>query len=48
MFSEKVAVGSAWAWALLPNVMFWCTRASLGDELVGTVVGYDFLAGPDS
>ena len=26
MFSEKVAVGSAWAWALLPNVMFWCTR----------------------
>lgn len=27
MFSEKVAVGSAWAWALLPNVLFWCTRA---------------------
>jgi 4-amino-4-deoxy-L-arabinose transferase-like glycosyltransferase len=27
MFSEKVAVGSAWAWALLPNIMFWCTRA---------------------
>jgi 4-amino-4-deoxy-L-arabinose transferase-like glycosyltransferase len=26
MFSERVAVGSAWAWALLPNVMFWCTR----------------------
>lgn len=26
MFSEKVAVASAWAWALLPNVMFWCTR----------------------
>ncbi len=26
MFSEKVAVGSAWAWALLPNVIFWCTR----------------------
>src|ERR1700720_1575775 len=26
-FSEKVAVISAWAWALLPNVMFWCTRA---------------------
>ena len=26
MFSEKVAVGSSWAWALLPNVMFWCTR----------------------
>ncbi|MGB8064346.1 MAG: glycosyltransferase family 39 protein [Candidatus Sulfotelmatobacter sp.] len=28
MFSEKVAVGSAWAWALLPNIMFWCTRAA--------------------
>jgi len=27
IFSEKVAVGSAWAWALLPNVMFWCTRS---------------------
>jgi hypothetical protein len=27
MFSEKVAVGSAWAWVLLPNVMFWCTRS---------------------
>jgi 4-amino-4-deoxy-L-arabinose transferase-like glycosyltransferase len=27
IFSEKVAVGSAWAWTLLPNVMFWCTRA---------------------
>ena len=27
MFSEKVAIGSAWAWALLPNVLFWCTRA---------------------
>jgi len=26
IFSEKVAVGSAWAWALMPNVMFWCTR----------------------
>ncbi len=26
IFSVKVAVGSAWAWALLPNVMFWCTR----------------------
>ena len=27
VFSNKVAVWSAWAWALLPNVMFWCTRA---------------------
>ncbi len=26
MFSEKVAIGAAWTWALLPYVMFWCTR----------------------
>src|SRR6202789_4259172 len=26
IFSEKVAVGSAWTWTLLPYVMFWCTR----------------------
>jgi 4-amino-4-deoxy-L-arabinose transferase-like glycosyltransferase len=26
IFSEKVAIGSAWAWALLPNVMYWSTR----------------------
>jgi 4-amino-4-deoxy-L-arabinose transferase-like glycosyltransferase len=26
IFSERAAIGSAWAWALLPNVMFWCTR----------------------
>src|SRR5208282_5660135 len=41
IFSEKVAVGSAWAWALLPNVMFWCTRAvwetSLAALLLATI-----------
>jgi 4-amino-4-deoxy-L-arabinose transferase-like glycosyltransferase len=41
IFSEKVAVGSAWAWALLPNVMFWCTRAiwetSLAALLIATI-----------
>lgn len=26
MFSARVALISAWAWALLPNVIFWCTR----------------------
>lgn len=26
MFSDRVALISAWAWALLPNVIFWCTR----------------------
>jgi 4-amino-4-deoxy-L-arabinose transferase-like glycosyltransferase len=42
MFSEKVAIGSAWAWALLPNVIFWCTRAvwetSLAALLLTTIV----------
>jgi len=42
MFSEKVAVGSAWAWALLPNVMFWCTRSiwetSLSALLLAAIV----------
>ena len=42
MFSEKVAVGAAWVWALLPNVMFWCTRAiwetSLSALLLATVI----------
>jgi 4-amino-4-deoxy-L-arabinose transferase-like glycosyltransferase len=26
IFSEKVAAGAAWTWALLPYVMYWCTR----------------------
>jgi 4-amino-4-deoxy-L-arabinose transferase-like glycosyltransferase len=26
IFSEKVAVASAWAWAVLPYAMAWCTR----------------------
>jgi 4-amino-4-deoxy-L-arabinose transferase-like glycosyltransferase len=25
-FGEKVAVWTAWTWALLPNVIYWCTR----------------------
>ena len=42
IFSERVAVGSAWAWALLPNVMFWCTRwvweTSLSALLLAAIV----------
>lgn len=42
IFSEKVAVGSSWAWALLPNVIFWCTRAvwetSLAALLLTTIL----------
>jgi 4-amino-4-deoxy-L-arabinose transferase-like glycosyltransferase len=26
IFSRRVAIVSAWAWALLPNVIAWCTR----------------------
>lgn len=41
MFSERVAVGSAWVWALAPNVMFWCTRyvweTSLSALLLATI-----------
>jgi 4-amino-4-deoxy-L-arabinose transferase-like glycosyltransferase len=25
-FNEKVAVWTSWTWALLPSVMYWCTR----------------------
>ena len=41
IFSEKAAVGAAWAWALLPNVIFWCTRwiweTSLSALLLATI-----------
>jgi len=42
LFSEKVATVSAWAWALLPNIIFWCTRAiwetSLAALLLTTII----------
>lgn len=42
VFSEKVAVGAAWTWALLPYVMFWCTKwvweTSLSALLVAVIV----------
>src|ERR1700691_2178669 len=41
MFSEKVAVGAAWTWALLPYAMAWCTRwvweTSLSALLMATI-----------
>ena len=41
-FSEKVAIVSASTWALLPNIIFWCTRAiwetSLAALLLTTIV----------
>src|SRR3984957_14587489 len=42
IFSERVAMVPAWAWALLPNIIFWCTRAiwetSLAALLLTTIV----------
>jgi 4-amino-4-deoxy-L-arabinose transferase-like glycosyltransferase len=42
IFSEKVAVGAAWTWALLPYVMYWCTRwvweTSLSAFLLAVIV----------
>jgi 4-amino-4-deoxy-L-arabinose transferase-like glycosyltransferase len=41
IFTEKVAVGAAWTWSLLPYVMFWCTRwvweTSLSALLMATI-----------
>src|SRR5581483_10919100 len=40
-FGEKVAVWSAWTWALLPYVIYWCTRwvweTSLSALLLATI-----------
>ena len=41
-------MGSAWAWALLPNVMFWCTRAVWETSLSALAADDDLLAGADS
>src|ERR1022692_3534703 len=41
IFSERVAVGSAWAWVLVPP-------SGLGDEPGGAAADYDLLAGSDS
>jgi len=40
-FSEKLAVWTAWTWALLPSVVYWCTRwvweTSLAALLLATI-----------
>ncbi|HEX3319819.1 MAG TPA: glycosyltransferase family 39 protein [Terriglobales bacterium] len=40
-FSERVAVGSAWTWALMPYVIYWCTKwvweTSLSALLIATI-----------
>jgi 4-amino-4-deoxy-L-arabinose transferase-like glycosyltransferase len=42
-FSEKVAVWSAWAWALLPTVMYWCTRWVWETSLAALLLALIFL-----
>jgi Dolichyl-phosphate-mannose-protein mannosyltransferase len=41
-FSEKVAVWTAWAWALLPTVMYWCTRWVWETSLAALLLGLIF------
>ena len=40
-FSERVAVGSAWTWALMPYAIYWCTKwvweTSLSALLIATI-----------
>ena len=42
-FGEKVAVGSAWTWALLPYVMYWCTRWVWETSLSALLLALIFL-----
>jgi 4-amino-4-deoxy-L-arabinose transferase-like glycosyltransferase len=43
-FSERVAIWSAWLWAVLPPVMYWCTRwvweTSLAALLLAVIFGF--------
>ena len=42
-FGEKVAVSSAWTWALLPYVMYWCTRWVWETSLSALLLALIFL-----
>jgi hypothetical protein len=42
IFSEKVAVGAAWTWALLPYIMYWCTRLVWETSLSALLLGVIF------
>lgn len=43
IFGEKVAVGSAWTWALLPYVTYWCTRWVWETSLSALLLAVIFL-----
>ena len=42
-FAEKVAVWSSWTWALLPSVIFWCTRWVWETSLATLLLAVIFL-----
>jgi 4-amino-4-deoxy-L-arabinose transferase-like glycosyltransferase len=42
-FNEKVAVWSSWTWALLPSVIFWCTRWVWETSLAALLLAVIFL-----
>jgi 4-amino-4-deoxy-L-arabinose transferase-like glycosyltransferase len=42
IFSEKVAVGSAWTWALLPYVISWCVRLVWETSLSALLLAFIF------
>src|SRR5438270_6128117 len=41
-FSEKVAVWAGWLWALLPSIIFWCTRSVWETSLAALVLALIF------
>src|SRR5271168_4172020 len=42
-FNENVAVWSSWTWALLPSVIFWCTRWVWETSLASLLLAVIFL-----
>src|SRR5438105_8613429 len=42
-FGEKVAVGSAWTWVLLPYVIYWCTHWVWETSLSALLIALIFL-----
>lgn len=41
-FSEKVAVWAGWLWALLPSIIFWCTRSVWETSLAALILATIF------
>jgi 4-amino-4-deoxy-L-arabinose transferase-like glycosyltransferase len=41
-FSEKVAVWAGWLWALLPSIIYWCTRSVWETSLAALILAVIF------